>query len=67
LDVLHKHVVAAFAVFFLEQLLAMVDDSVGGFSDERGPQELNKWRLKENSSFFFIVLAEDIMTALPPV
>ena len=45
----------------------MVDDSVGGFSDERGPQELNKWRLKENSSFFFIVLAEDIMTALPPV
>jgi hypothetical protein len=29
----------------------MVDDSVRGFSDEKGPQELNKRRLKENSSF----------------
>ena len=41
----------------------MVDDSIRGFSDERGPQELNERRLKENSSFLFIVLAEDVMTA----
>ena len=43
----------------------MVDDSIRGFSDERGPQELNERRLKENSSFCLVVLTEDFMTTKP--
>jgi hypothetical protein len=67
LDVLHEHVVAALAFFFIKQLFAIIDDSVRRLSDESSPQKLHKRVFKKCSSLSLTVLAKDVETTQPLV
>ena len=67
MDVLHEHVVAALAFFFIKELFAVGNDSVGRLSDEGAPQELYARVFIKCSSFSLTVLTEDVVTTQPLV
>ena len=59
--------VAALAFFFIKEIFAVVDDSVGRLSSESGPQELHERVFKKRSSLGLTVLTEDVVTTQPLV